>query len=86
MRKIGIATLALLAVATAACGESPVGASAPGAEASLSVTAREEGLAGSEQYEAGRPGFGGSGTAIVGVDERVTMQMEGNPGLLGSGH
>lgn len=96
MRKIGIATLTLVAVATAACGESPVAASAAGAEASLTEVwvgtgayeAGNPGLLGSGHYETVSSGFGGSGTAAVPGDDEmmITVQMEGNPGLLGSGH
>lgn len=93
MKKIGISLLALFAVATSACGESPT-ASAAGADASMNgvlvgsghYEAEGPGMFGSGHYEAAGPGLAGSGHVAEASEEESMTTIAGNPGLLGSGH
>ena len=72
MKKIGIALVTLLAVATSACAESPT-ATAAATEAALS---ENPGLLGS-----------GHGVVAIDPEEVVTMMTaQANPGFLGTGH
>jgi hypothetical protein len=82
MRKIGIATLTLLAIATAACAESPVGIHADGTQAALNG-----GFGGSGNYEEETAET--APEEVVGAaDEDVltTFETARNPGFGGSGN
>lgn len=83
MRKIGIAALTLLALATAACTESPVGIHAEDTRAALNG-----GFVGSGSYEeeSAHDGFGDAGEPVEGDEGMTISEMERNPGVLGSGH
>lgn len=83
MRKIGITALTLLALATAACTESPVGIHAEGTRAALNDEYVEWG-----SYEEGGPDAGDPGeAAVVGREATVTTQEAArNPGLGLSGN
>jgi hypothetical protein len=82
MRKIGIATLTLAAMATAACGESPVAASAAGAEASLNEVWVEAGA-----YVEADPVLSGPGYGVGEPEVRTPTTMTASGiGFLGSGH
>jgi hypothetical protein len=84
MRKIGIAALTLLALATAACAESPVGIHAEGTRAVLGG-----GAAASAAYEepeeegayAQDPDF-----VAIGADAEPALSTRENPGLGLSGN
>lgn len=81
MRKIGIAALTLLAVATAACTESPVGIHAESTRAALNVgTVEVEGDAQGEGTNVGDPEFVAMG------DEDPGLTTQENPGLGLSGN
>jgi hypothetical protein len=82
MKKIGISLLALFALATSACGESPT-ATAAGADASLNG-----GFIGSGHYEEEGPGgtIGSGHVAGASEAEAATTEAERNPGLGLTGH
>lgn len=82
MRKIGIAALTLLALATAACAESPVGIHAEGTRAALNG-----GFGGSGNYVA--EATAAAPEEVAGAHEEempTTFEAARNPGFGGSGN
>lgn len=82
MRKIGIATLALLAAATSACAGSPTAAT-PAGEASMNGF-----LGGSGNYEeeSTSPVSPADETGLVTEGDAIMVVAERNPGFGGSGN